>query len=164
MTYPVDADPGFAIRNATAADSEGVLECLRAAFEPFKTSYTPGAYTDTILSRTTLDQRLLEMVIFIAISNSAQIIGTTGCHMLTSEEGHLRGMAVLPSWQGRRVAQPLLDRTESELRKSGCRRITLDTTAPLTRAIRFYERNGFRSTGRVIDFFGMPLFEYEKRL
>jgi len=38
-----------------------------------------------------------------------------------------------------------------------------DTTEPLRPAVRFYERNGYRASGRVTDF-GMPLFEYVKRL
>jgi ribosomal protein S18 acetylase RimI-like enzyme len=63
----------------------------------------------------------------------------------------------------RGISQRLLDRAESHLRESGCNRITLDTTEPLKRAIRFYERNGFCATRRTVDFFGMPLFEYEKR-
>ena len=60
------------------------------------------------------------------------------------------------------MARLLLDRVESDLRDLGCSAVTLDTTAPLERAIRFYERNGFRSTGQVGSFFGMPLFEYRK--
>ena len=40
----------------------------------------------------------------------------------------------------------------------------LDTTEPLQRAVRFYLRHGFRASGRVTDFFGMPLFEYLKIL
>jgi hypothetical protein len=39
-------------------------------------------------------------------------------------------------------------------------RISLDTTEPLTRAMRLYEKNGFCRSGRVSDFFGMKLFEY----
>ena len=39
-----------------------------------------------------------------------------------------------------------------------------DTTEPLRPAVRFYERNGYRASGRVTDFFGMPIFEYVKRL
>jgi hypothetical protein len=31
---------------------------------------------------------------------------------------------------------------------------------PLQRAIAFYEHRGFRRTGQVRDFFGMPLFEF----
>jgi len=42
--------------------------------------------------------------------------------------------------------------------------VTLDTTAPLAHAIHFYEINGYSATGRIGDFFGMPLYEYAKPL
>jgi putative acetyltransferase len=73
-------------------------------------------------------------------------------------------MAVLPAWQGRGVADQLLAAVEEELRARGCTRITLDTTDPLRRAVRFYERHGFRPSGKVGDYFGMPLHEHVKRL
>lgn len=104
------------------------------------------------------------MIVFAAVFESGEVIGTIACKAQKNGEGHLRGMAILPMWQGRGVSKRLLDRAELRLREGGCDRITLDTTKPLTRAIRFYERNGFRATGRIVDFFGMPLFEYEKRL
>lgn len=49
----------------------------------------------------------------------------------------------LPEHQGSGVAAGLLDQVESDLRDLNCRAMTLDTTKPLQRAIRFYERNGF---------------------
>jgi ribosomal protein S18 acetylase RimI-like enzyme len=73
-------------------------------------------------------------------------------------------MAVAPAWQGGAVADQLLETIERELTSAGCSFVTLDTTAPLTRAIRFYERNGYTRSGAVSNFFGMPLYEYRKRL
>jgi GNAT superfamily N-acetyltransferase len=73
-------------------------------------------------------------------------------------------MAVLPSWRGSGVAAGLLRSVESELRDRGCSYISLDTTEPLQSAMRFYEKNGFRRSGNVTDFYGMPLFEYVKTL
>ena len=105
------------------------------------------------------------MKIFVAQDRSnGAIIGTVACNLVSPEEGHLRGMAVLPTFQGAEIAQQLLERAEAELRAQKCIRITLDTTAPLKRAIRFYRRNGFRPSGRISDFFGMPLYEYVKIL
>ena len=40
--------------------------------------------------------------------------------------------------------------------------MTLCTTRPLQRAIRFYEKNGFHATGEVSSFFGMDLLSYRK--
>jgi GNAT superfamily N-acetyltransferase len=79
-------------------------------------------------------------------------------------EGHLRGMAVLPGWQGTGVADRLLAEIEAHLKRQGCTRITLDTTEPLERAMRFYERHGYSRSGRISDFFGMRLLEYHKYL
>jgi ribosomal-protein-alanine N-acetyltransferase len=95
------------------------------------------------------------MSIFVAVSQAGEIVGTIGCNVIT-QEGHLRGMAVLPEWQGKGVAAELLQAVETELRSKQCKHITLDTTAPLRRAVRFYEKHGFTSSGRVSDLFGCP--------
>lgn len=88
--------------------------------------------------------------------------GTVARKLAGQGEGHLRGMAVLPRSQGHGVAEQLLAAIESYLWSQGCTRITLDTTEPLKRAARFYERNGYKLSGKVMDFFGMPLVEYIK--
>jgi GNAT superfamily N-acetyltransferase len=116
------------------------------------------------LAEETLADRLQTMSIFVAINDAGEIIGTIGCNVVDDKEGHLRGMAVLPDWQGGGVADQLLKSAEAELRRLGCKRVTLDTTEPLRRAVRFYERNDYRATGKVTDFFGMPLYEYAKIL
>ena len=104
------------------------------------------------------------MRVFVAVAKSEDaVVGTIGCGA-HGAEGHMRGMAVLPGWQGTGVASALLEAAETELRKSGCTHVTLDTTAPLARAVRFYEKNGYAASGRVQDFFGMPLYEYKKAL
>lgn len=107
-------------------------------------------------------RRLREMLLFVAISDR-EIVGTIGC-LVNGSEGHLRGMAVLPDWQGTGVALALLRTAEVELKKSGCGCVTLDTTVPLVRAVRFYAKNGYSASRRVADFFGMPLYEYRKLL
>ena len=152
------------IRRGTRRDSAGILQCLRSAFAPYQDLYTPDAYEDTVLTPELLNQRLDAMSVFVAETGSGQIVGTIGCGLVSKEEGHLRGMGVLPTWQGRGVSQQLLDRAEAELKTSGCERITLDTTELLISAMRFYERNGFRRTGKTSDFFGMLLIEYAKEL
>ncbi len=159
---PVNAGLPFSIRRATSGDAEGIVDCLRLAFEPYRGDYTAAAFADTVLTRDTVYQRLTTMVLFVASMADGKIVGTVACKVLHAGEGHIRGMAARPGWQGCGVAQQLLEAAESELRARNCSRITLDTTAPLSRAIRFYERNGFRPSGIVTDFYGMPLFEYVK--
>jgi len=152
----------YQIRVAEFTDAEGIADCLCGAFAQHRVEYAPEAYTDTVLSSDGVLRRLHEMLLFVAVSDE-EIIGTIGC-AANGAEGHLRGMAVLPDWQGTGVALALLQSAEAELKKNGCGYVTLDTTTPLMRAVRFYLKNGYSASGRVTDFFGMPLYEYRKLL
>ncbi len=152
----------FVIRPASAADAGAILQCLRAAFAPYRSQYTPQGYLDTVMTLDTLLQRLTSMTVLVALDARRNVVGTIGGAVVSSSEGHLRGMAVPPQWHGRGIAQLLLDAIEKHLAGRGCTRISLDTTEPLYRAMRFYEKNGFQRTAKVADFFGMPLIEFVK--
>jgi ribosomal protein S18 acetylase RimI-like enzyme len=153
----------FVIRQAELGDAEGIAACLRAAFEPYRDAYTVGAFEDTVPSLMVVERRFEFMQMFVAVTGSGDAVGTIG-YSVAGDEGHLRGMAVLPEWEGSGIARRLLASAEAALRAQGCSCVTLDTTAPLERAIRFYERQGYSRTGRVTDFFGMPLHEFRKEL
>lgn len=152
------------IRRATATDAQRIRDCLALAFEPYRDHYTPAGYADTVLDHATIHPRLAAMTVLVATTDTGEIVGTIGCQAIASGEGHVRGMAVCPRWQGTGMAQRLLEAALAELRSRGCLRVSLDTTEPLRRAIRFYCRNGFRPSGRVGDFFGMRLVEYVKEI
>ena len=151
------------IREAQIEEAEAISACLNAAFEPFRSQYTPGAFDDTVPTPGAIRQRMVHMKVYVAIASEEEIVGTIASGM-QGEEGHLRGMAILPRWQGRGIAEQLLNTVENDLLAAGCKRVTLDTTAPLERAIRFYRKNGLVPTGGVTEFFGMPLYEYAKSL
>ena len=157
-----ETDPAVQLRPATDRDATAILACLAAAFEQYRHAYTPGAFADTVLDAASLRRRMSTMTVLVA-EDQGKIVGTIACaaHPPT---GHLRGMAVLPGRQGTGIAAALLAAAEDHLRQSGCTRVTLDTTEPLQRAIGFYTRHGYAPTGRITDFFGMPLHEYEKAL
>jgi ribosomal protein S18 acetylase RimI-like enzyme len=161
---PAQDNAKFAIRKAEASDASGILQCLHEAFEPFRTRYSQEGFRDTVLTPETIRLRLSSMSIFVAVAADDQIVGTIACSIVKPGEGHLRGMAVLPAWQGRGVAERLLQSAEDDLASRHCTRVTLDTTEPLERAVRFYEKHGYRATDTISDFFGMPLHEYAKDL
>jgi GNAT superfamily N-acetyltransferase len=155
---------GITIRRASPSDASGILECLRTAFEPYRAAYTPAAFADTVLTPETIRNRFKRMSVFVAVADDNQIVGTIACAVIKAGEGHLRGMAALPEWHGRGVAEKLLQSAEAELADGGCWRTTLNTTEPLHRATRFYEKHGYAASGRTTDFFGMALHEYVKEL
>ena len=143
-----------------ARPEEEILRCLHAAFDPYRDRYTPAAFADTVPDSP--EERFRTMALFVALDEDT-IIGTVACEV-RGRQGHLRGMAVRPDEHGAGAARLLVEAAEAELRSRGCERVTLDTTPPLERAMRFYERCGYRRTARIADFFGMPLIEFEKRL
>jgi GNAT superfamily N-acetyltransferase len=149
------------IRRAAEGDIRRISTCLQSAFEPFRSLYTPGAYSDTVLTPEACRRRISAMWVYVAAARG-EIIGTIACFANDSGAGHLRGMAVHPDWHGRGIAQALLTAVETKLAENGCLKVTLDTTEPLQRAIHFYEKNGYHCSGKVADFFGMPLHEYVK--
>ena len=135
---------------------------MEAAFARYREQYTPEAYADTVPDADGVLGRMREMKVQVAVS-SGVVVGTLG-YTVNGSQGHLRGMAVLPGWQGTGVASELLAVVETELRNSGCNSITLDTTEPLRLAMRLYQNRGYSRSGRAADFFGMPLYEYRKLL
>jgi N-acetylglutamate synthase-like GNAT family acetyltransferase len=154
--------PAFTIRSASADDAEGILGCLRSAFDAYRESYTPAAFADTVLTPETVRGRLESMSIWVATDEAGEVVGTLALRMINATHGHLRGMGVRPEWQGKGVADALLATIEEELTRRGCTRVTLNTTAPLERATGFYRRHGFAATGQTKDYFGMPLTEWLK--
>jgi ribosomal protein S18 acetylase RimI-like enzyme len=152
----------FVIRPASVEDAGAILECLRAAFEPYRSQYSPQAWLDTVMTLDALVHRLTCMTVLVAVSAQGNVVGTIGGALVSTSEGHLRGMAVPPQWHKRGIALRLLETMEKHLLAKGCTCISLDTTEPLQGAMRFYEKNGFTRTGKITDFFGMPLIEYAK--
>jgi ribosomal protein S18 acetylase RimI-like enzyme len=156
--------PPFVIRAATESDVPGVCRCLARAFEPFRSAYTPEAFLHTVLNEELGRERIASMRVMVAVRPDGEIVGTLAWQRRSPESGHLRGMAVAPELQGRGVAQALLDTVLAEMRQAGVQHVTLRTTAPLERAIRFYERNQFRPSGVLADFHGMQVTERSRPL
>jgi GNAT superfamily N-acetyltransferase len=162
--YSMGSIGAFTVRTATVDDADGVLQCLHSAFAAYQHHYTKAAFEDTTLTADSFSARLKEMTVLIAVDGSGRVVGTVACTVLRASEGHLRGMAVVPECQARGVASQLLAAAEAELLSRNCSRISLNTTEPLQPAVRFYERHGYHRSGKIGDFFGMPLIEYVKIL
>jgi GNAT superfamily N-acetyltransferase len=154
--------PPFIVRDARSRDVRAILACLDAAFCAYRNQYTAEAFAHTVPGPDAIRDRMAAMQLFVAVS-MGEVIGTIGCEA-KGREGLLRGMAVLPDWQGASVASALLRTAETALRMRGCQHVSLGTTEPLKRTIHFYRRHGFFPSGEVVDFFGMRLYRYTKPL
>ena len=65
-----EPESGPSIRRAGESDAAGILECLRSSFEPYRESYTPEGFADTILSPETIGRRLSELFVFVAVGGA----------------------------------------------------------------------------------------------
>jgi len=154
----------FTIRPALISDAEEIQACLQSAFGNFLDSYTREAFLDTVPTVEDVRGRFGHMSLFVAEDRERKVIGTVAWYRKSAQQGFLRGMAVVPQWQGKGVAQQLLQAVEEDIRTHGCSHAALDTTDPLERAIHFYEKQGYRRTGYIEDFRSMPLHEFVKEL
>ncbi len=155
--------PDIRIRRAEIADLPSVRQCLAEAFAPYRFSYTAEMFENTVPSVAGLEERSAAMTIWVAAC-SDRIVGTIAAGVTDSHVGHLRGMAVAAAFHGCGVAAQLLRTAEAELRRLGCTTVTLDTTAPLDRAMAFYEKHGYRRSGARHPMLGMELIEFHKPL
>jgi hypothetical protein len=87
------------VRRADAEDAPSILNCLAVAFEMYRCQYSPQVYADTVLDSDTVRRRMAEMSVLVAVSEG-QVVGTIA-YCVRRNEGHVRGMAVLPRWRGR---------------------------------------------------------------
>ncbi|MFX1343893.1 MAG: GNAT family N-acetyltransferase [Promethearchaeota archaeon] len=153
----------YKIRKAQPEDAREIHEVILAAFEEFRDFYSPEGFTDTVMSENVALERLKNMTLFVAVIQNNKIIGTVGWKRISEKEGHIRGMAVHPKFQGKNSpATDLLKQVENDALSQGCTFLTLDTTEILKRAQNFYEKHGFKETGKTGDFFGSTIYEFKK--
>ncbi|HXW67350.1 MAG TPA: GNAT family N-acetyltransferase [Thermoplasmata archaeon] len=152
------------IRGARLSDVAPILACLRDAFAPYRRRYTAVAFSATVLDARRLARRLRVQHVLVATDTHSRILGTVSVRLSAASHARLRGMAVPRERQGTGVANRLLRAALRFAHRRGCHRVTLETTPPLRRAMRFYERQGFRRTGRYRNWGGMRLIEYAASL
>jgi putative acetyltransferase len=71
------------------------------------------------------------------------LLGTAGAFPIADGDFELRKMYLASASRGRGVGKQLLDAVVVFARACGGRRLVLDTTEAMTRAIAFYEAHGF---------------------
>jgi ribosomal protein S18 acetylase RimI-like enzyme len=155
----------FKIRKAKPQDAKSIHKVILSAFEEYRKYYSSEGFEDTVMSEELVLTRMKTMNIYVAEDKNKNIIGTIGWLKINDKEGHIRGMAVLPKWQGKNSpASALLRTVEEEAIMQNCQFLSLDTTAVLKRAQNFYRKHKFKETGKTGNFFGSKIFEFIKNL
>jgi putative acetyltransferase len=156
--------PRIEIRTATPEDIPTIASVLLAAFAEYEPLYTPGGFAATTPTSDQIRDRFDEGPAWIARLDGA-VVGTVSALPRDGTTLYVRSMAVLPAARGHDIGGALLGAVERFAQEHGCTRLLLSTTPFLARAIRLYERAGFRrSEDGPRDLFGTPLFTMIKDL
>src|SRR5262249_41011169 len=132
-------------------------------FVEYESLYTADGFRATVLSEDEVIKRMNEGPVWVAILD--QNLVATVSVIVRGDSLYVRGMAVQPSARGHRIGELLLTHVESYAAGEGVRRLFLSTTPFLHRAIKLYEKFGFRQVGEgPQDLHGTPLFTMEKGL
>jgi ribosomal protein S18 acetylase RimI-like enzyme len=151
------------IRLGRVDEAVAVASILKRSFAEYEMLYTPEGFRATTPDSDVVSKRMSEGPLWIASID--EVLVGTGAAVAEGVSLYIRGMAVLPSARGNAVGESMLNHIQDHAVSSGCSRMFLSTTPFLTRAIRLYERFGFRRTADgPHDLFGTPLFTMEKIL
>ena len=144
-------------------EASRIAEVLREAFAEYKNLYTDEAYAATTPASDEVRNRIGEKTVWVALCQG-EIVGTVSA-VPYNKSFYIRSMAVLPSARGQDIGELLLEEIEKVARALGYERLLLCTTPFLNRAIRLYERFGFRRSDEgAKDLCGTPLFTMMKTL
>ena len=138
-----------------------MAEVLYASFVEYEPLYTRQGFAATTPTAEQILARMREGPAWVSVRQT-EVVGTVAA-VLKGQSVYMRGMAVLPAARGLQVGTRLIECVEDWALDLGYRRLLLSTTPFLNRAIRLYERCGFRRTDNgPRDLFGTPLFTMEK--
>ena len=151
------------IRRAEVDDADAIAGVLHESFIEYRSLYAPERYAGTVCSADEIRDRMEEGPAWVALVEE-KTVGTVAA-VGRSEGLYIRGMGIVPSARGLGIGDQLLNAIECYAKESGFTRMFLGTTPFLHRAIRLYEKFGFRfCETQANDSIGTPLLMMEKSL
>jgi len=131
------------VRPVTIADVPGVVALVKCTLAEFGLRFGQGSKTDDELAALPGSYEQGGGAFWVAVDEGGRVMGTCGVFPVGAGDMELRKMYLHPSARGTGLGKRLLEESISWCRLHGAGRIVLDTTEQMTRAIAFYEANGF---------------------
>lgn len=149
------------IRAAEPEDVNSIARILAESFAEYESFYTPQAYSATVPFVDEIKKRFCREIIWVAECGE-RVVGTVSA-VPKKDSLYIRSMAITPEARGNGIGERLLNEIENYAVALNYRKLFLNTTPFLKRAIRLYEKFGFVRRGSD-DLFGTPLLTMEKSL
>lgn len=124
-------------------DVPHAVELISRTLDEFGLRFGVGSPTDAELHELPASYAAKGGAFWIATSNEGRLLGTCGVIPLEGGVYELRKMYLDPSSRGVGLGSRMLDVAVAWAREHGATMIVLDTIESMTRAISFYEQNGF---------------------
>lgn len=106
-----------------------------------------------------------DITAFFVAYRDGEPVGCGGLRGIDDEHGEIKRMFVAPGHRGSGVSTAVLRRLEQDARDRGWSRVVLETGTEQHAAVRFYEREGYRSVPRFGHYVDSEWsLCYEKRL
>ena len=146
-----DAGP-MTIRRATLADLDAIVSLVPrlVAFgpPPWRDPEAMRA-TDQKVIRAALESRSEDPIVLVALLNGENVAGLIHLHSETdyyteSKHGHVADLVVAGPYEGRGIGRRLLAHAEEWARARGYEWLTISVFRENARALRTYERAGFK--------------------
>lgn len=134
--------PTIDVRPAVADDIPAVIDLVTTVLAEFGLTFGVGATTDDHLRELPHSYADGGGMFWVAYVDGA-LAGTCGVYPVEPESFELRKMYLLPSTRGLGLGTRFLDVAVEWTRAHGGKRLVLDTVEQMSRAIAFYEANGF---------------------
>lgn len=158
------ADSGVIVRMAEREDIKGIHNILAEAFAPYRKDYTERAYNVTVVSIKEMENKLNDPSKLILVAQlQNKIVGTVAVKM-SSDNFYIQSMAVRPGVQREGIGMVILEAIERHAKEIDVNELSLECYEPLTKAIRLYEKFGFRKTGKRRSYYGITIFEMKKNI
>jgi ribosomal protein S18 acetylase RimI-like enzyme len=162
MNQTMRARPIVEIGRANQHDAAAIELLIRESFREPEPAYTPEAFDIATPGQHEIESRIKEWEVWVAVRANV-IVGTVSAHSEGSAM-HIRSLAVHPSMRGHGIGKLLLERIEDFASANSYRRLLLNTTPFMDRAIRLYQAFGFGFTGTEQNWFGTRLRTMTKEL
>ena len=120
-----------------------MVALVRETLAEFGLRFGEGSKTDDELARLPASYDSAGGAFWVAVDEGGCVIGTCGVFPVAPGDMELRKMYLHPRSRGTGLGKLLLEESIAWCRARGAGRIVLDTTEQMTRAIAFYEANGF---------------------
>lgn len=131
------------IRPVTHDDVPGVVALVRDTLAEFGLRFGEGSKTDEELARLPGSYDGGGGAFWVAVDEGGRVVGTCGVFPVAPGDMELRKMYLHADTRGMGLGKRLLEESIAWCRAKGAGRVVLDTTEQMTRAIAFYEANGF---------------------